>query len=373
MNRSKNVLVGLFVILGLALGGMVIFLIGDERRLFSSTGSFHTSFADVAGLKGGAPVRMGGIDVGHVDKVGYSKKDGMDTTIYVDIKVVESELGRVRKDTKAKISTKGLLGDKMIELTVGKDPDVMPPGSTIETFVDKDIMSRANEVAEKATAVMENVSRATESLANEDLHHDIRATVKNLNDITNEVANGKGYPNRLLTNPEEAERISRAITSLENTSNELSATLRDVRAIVARVEQGPGFAHDLVYGTGPQKQIEQFGHAAEEVALTLEGVRKGDGLAHDILYGGTSDSAQAMANVTAITGDLRAIIGDMRAGKGTIGGLLVDPSIYEDVKTVLGNVQRNDVLRALVRYSIHQDETKPKVDVAKPAATNNAK
>ncbi|MCU0687690.1 MAG: MCE family protein, partial [Polyangiaceae bacterium] len=58
-----------------------------------------------------------------------------------------------------------------------------------------------------------------------------------------------------------------------------------------------------------------------------------------------------------------SIVADVRAGKGTLGGLLVDPSIYEDMKAVLGNVQRNDVLRALVRYSIKQDEKKPAVKV----------
>ena len=53
----------------------------------------------------------------------------------------------------------------------------------------------------------------------------------------------------------------------------------------------------------------------------------------------------------------------MRQGKGTVGALLVDPSVYEDMKMVLGNVERNDVLRALVRYSIKQDEKKPEVQV----------
>lgn len=366
MTPKKNLMVGAFVILGLVLGALVIFLIGDERRLFSSSASFYANFADVQGLKPGAPIRMGGIDVGHVDKVGYSKTDGKDTTIYVELKVVEAELKRVRSDTKVKIATKGLLGDKMIELTVGSSPDVLKPGSQLQVEIGEDIFASANKVAAKASGLMDNLSVASESLANEDLHTDLRATIKNLNTITGEIVHGEGYPKRFLSNAEEAERISRTISSLERTSNELSATLRDVRSIVARVEKGPGFAHDLVFGAGPQKQIEQFGRAAEEVALTLEGVRKGDGFAHDVLYGGKSDSAQAIANISAITGDLRAIIADVRAGKGTLGGLLVDPSIYEDVKVVLGNVQRNDVLRALVRYSIHQDETRPKIEVARP-------
>jgi hypothetical protein len=40
---------------------------------------------------------------------------------------------------------------------------------------------------------------------------------------------------------------------------------------------------------------------------------------------------------------------------------LVDPSVYEDLKLVLGNVERNKALRALVRYSIRKDEATPRV------------
>ena len=74
-----------------------------------------------------------------------------------------------------------------------------------------------------------------------------------------------------------------------------------------------------------------------------------------------------MGNVNAMTDDLRAIVAQVRDGKGTIGGLLVDPTIYEDLKSTIGNVERNQVLRALVRYSIKEDESKSKPDpVVKP-------
>ena len=66
-----------------------------------------------------------------------------------------------------------------------------------------------------------------------------------------------------------------------------------------------------------------------------------------------------MGNVNGMSDDLRQIVANMKAGKGTIGALLVDPSIYEDIKSVVGNVERNQVLRALVRYSIKADESPP--------------
>ena len=69
-----------------------------------------------------------------------------------------------------------------------------------------------------------------------------------------------------------------------------------------------------------------------------------------------------MANLNAMSDDLRAIVAGVRQGKGTLGALLVDPTVYEDIKSAVGNVERNEVLRALVRYSIKADEEKKPVD-----------
>lgn len=363
MNVVRDLKVGLFVLAGLILVGVVIFMIGDERRLFSSSVSFKARFHDVQGLKSGAPIRMGGIDIGHVDGVAYSK-DHSDPTISVGLDIVKTEAGRIKVDSTARITTKGLLGDKMVEITMGKSPDSAPPGAEIKAEEPQDMMGRVAGMADDAEAAMKGVKRVTESLADDKLQDDLHEGVAALNAVLGSIAHGDGYPHLLLTDKAEAERISRTIANLERASGELTTTLAEVRDGVERVKRGPGFAHDLLYGPGPQKEVEAVGAAASEVAATLKGVREGDGLAHDVLYGGKGDGSATIANVAALTGDLRAIVRDVRAGKGTLGALLVDPSVYEDMKSVLGNVQRNDVLRALVRYSIRQDEKKATV---KPA------
>src|SRR5262249_54916255 len=115
MASSKELRVGIFVLAGLIVTGIVVFLIGDEKRLFDPKLSYSTSFRDVQGLKGGAPIRLGGIDIGNVTRVHHAD-DPTDGRIYVDLKVVRSEASRVRKDTVAHIVNKGLLGDKMVEL-----------------------------------------------------------------------------------------------------------------------------------------------------------------------------------------------------------------------------------------------------------------
>ena len=68
--------------------------------------------------------------------------------------------------------------------------------------------------------------------------------------------------------------------------------------------------------------------------------------------------------IGAMSDDLREIVANVKAGRGTVGALLVDPSVYEDIKSLVGNVERNQVLRALVRYSIKQnEEQKPHAEV----------
>ncbi|MFT3766118.1 MAG: MlaD family protein [Minicystis sp.] len=360
--RARNFRVGLFVLGGLLFSALVIFLIGDERRLFESSVEFRAKFSDVQGLKAGAPVRMGGVDIGHVGTVGYGKTPG-DTTIYVNISIVKAEAGRIKTDSIARVAAKGLLGDKMIEITRGKEAAPVPPGTDIRSEDPSDMFGKVGGMADKADAALDNITKVTENLANEQLHRDLRQSVASLNNVLKQVSEGDGYPHKLITDKQEAERISHMLASLDHTAQELSLTLGEVRKVAARVETGPGFAHDVIYGDGPKKEMAAFGNAAQEIALTLKGVRESDSLTHDVLYGGKGNGAEAIANITAITADLRAITADMRKGKGTVGALLVDPSVYEDMKVLLGNVQRNDVLRALVRYSIKQDEKKPDVKV----------
>ena len=79
---SRQFKVGLFVILGLFLMMVAIFLIGDTSRLWESKTNYRAAFRDVGGLKPGAPVRMGGLDIGTVHSVGYDKNLG-DTRIFV--------------------------------------------------------------------------------------------------------------------------------------------------------------------------------------------------------------------------------------------------------------------------------------------------
>lgn len=375
MTVSREIKVGVFVLVGLIILGVLVFVIGDQRNIFARKVEYTTMFGDVQGLAPGAPVRMDGINVGSVTSVSHSE-NLEDPRSHVDIWIVRSEALRLRSDARAHVVNKGLLGDKMLEITTGSSN--LPPlglGGQIQGEDPTDfsnLVGQAGSIAERTNSVLGNLEKVSASMADEEVQKDLRTSVHSMTIILKAVAEGDGYANRLLSDPAEAERLSRAVENFDRTSAEMAATASEVRQLMTRINRGPGFAHSVIYDQDGSDAVKNVGGAAEEVALTLRGIREGNGMARAMLYGGKGDEAELVSNLTAASRDLRVIMADLRKGKGTVGALLVDPSIYEDMKMVLGNVERNQVLRALVRYSIKQDESAPKVEVQDPASPRPA-
>lgn len=368
MAYSREIKVGAFVIVALTAMGTVISLIGQEQGLFRAKHQYSIVFADVQGLKPGSPVRMGGVDVGTVKAVDYAV-ERRDPKLYVTVAVARDAATRIRQDSVASIAGKGMLGDKMVVITVGDSaaPEIAP-GATIQSSEGgglEAMMERVGAIGEKADRVMSNLETTTGTLADDRFRADLASTLHSVAGILEKVNEGDGYVSRLLRDPAEADRLSTLVGSLEQTARDLRGTVAHANAVMTRVEQGPGFTHDLIYGDGPGAAIGQLGTAADEVAVTLKGIREGNGPARSLLYGDEGSEAM-MANLGAMSTDLRHIVADVRAGRGTLGALLVDPSVYEDLKLLLGNVERNRSLRALVRYSIQRDEPAPGVEVRDP-------
>lgn len=364
---SRDVKVGLFVLISLLILGGVIFLIGDQAQLFSSHTEYKAAFKDVNGLSRGSPVRMGGVDIGTVKSLGYGG-DPKDDTIYVTLTVVSSEGERIRADSVAEVQGKGFLGDKMIVITVGSEnqPSV-PAGGLVKTQESRDleqIIQDLKKTAAGAERVIQNIEVTTAALAEESFHGDIKKTVKHLSGVMESIDTGEGYVARLLHDKAEADRLSQTVMSLKASAVELERLLASTREVVDRVKTGPGFAHELLYEESGSKALSQVGGAAEEVGISLKQIREGESLTSKVLYG--KDGGEILDNLNQASADISKITRDVREGKGTLGAFLVDPTVYEDIKVLLGNVNRNRSLRALVRYSIKQDEEQGREVVSKP-------
>lgn len=363
---KKRFKVGVFASAAIMLAAVAVFLIGDNRRMWDRKITYQAKYDDVQGLRAGSVVRMGGVDIGTVSKVTHAE-NASDSKIYVELSIAKSEAIRVRKGSIARVVNKGLLGDKMIDVTAGPPTEpALPEGAFIPTEEPMDVgqaLGKFSSIAEKAEKSLDNIEKLSAQLGDPKLTDDLKGTVASLRVIFDGVAHNKeGAAHKLIFDPEEAKRVDHLLSNLENATGQLVGAAADVHEITTRAKTGPGLVHTMVYD---EKTANSTSEVLSELDQSLKAIRTGNGLLHALVYG-DDKTQRVMGNVNAITDDLRVIVANVRAGKGTLGGLLVDPSVYEDVKSIVGNVERNQVLRALVRYSIKKNEEAPKVEV-KPA------
>src|SRR5947207_8777933 len=95
----------------------MIYALGARARLFEARYTIHADFTEVAGLTEGATVRLAGVQIGRVGGVHLPGQPG--GKVRVDLNIARRYADRIRKDSIARIETQGLLGDKVVEVTVG--------------------------------------------------------------------------------------------------------------------------------------------------------------------------------------------------------------------------------------------------------------
>ena len=125
MNHSRtDVVVGLFVLVGLACLGYLAIRLG-KLELFSSQGYVvFADFASVAGLKLGDPVEIAGVRVGRVEGIGLA-----DDKARLTLRL--SDGVRLQEDVIASVRARGLIGDKFVLVSPGASDKIIAPGGKI--------------------------------------------------------------------------------------------------------------------------------------------------------------------------------------------------------------------------------------------------
>src|SRR5881409_3138828 len=108
----------------------MIYALGARARLFESRYTIHADFTEVGGLAEGATVRLAGVQIGRVSGVELPPQPG--GKVRVNLNISREYADRIRQNSVARIETQGLLGDKIVEITVGTpDAPVVPPDGVI--------------------------------------------------------------------------------------------------------------------------------------------------------------------------------------------------------------------------------------------------
>ena len=126
-SRAVEMLVGLFVCLGIAAIFLLTYRVSDLAGQSAAEGYTVTAaFNDIGGLKAGAPVELAGVRIGRVIDI---KLDQQTYRAVATMRIDDAY--KVPEDSDASILTSGLLGEQYIGLTVGGAPEMLHDGDVI--------------------------------------------------------------------------------------------------------------------------------------------------------------------------------------------------------------------------------------------------
>ena len=188
---------GMFVVIGLVLFVGTIYFVGKQKNLFGSTFELYSKFNSVSGLAVGNNVRLSGINVGTVDDIDFLT----DTTVVIKMVIKEEVRQYIKKDAFASISSDGLMGDKVLVISAGKN----------------------------STVLVENNDyiKSKKAVEMDDLMVSVKKSVDNAAVITSELAqfsssmnNGNGALSKLISDEEFGNSIKNTILNLENSTTE---------------------------------------------------------------------------------------------------------------------------------------------------------
>lgn len=318
---KTNLVVGLFVLVALAGLALGILSLSAESGLFQAQYRLRGSFQNVLGLLPGAPVWLGGKPIGQVDRIAF-QSTGSERPVLVVLRVNADVQDRIRADSRASIGTIGLLGDAYVELSFGTEgARVLLDGEEIAT---DDPVNVGALMAEGRNA-----------LAN------ISALSGSLNEVVATFAENQG--------------AERAVDAIEAVSD-----------IMIETREGSGLIHSLIFDPYDGQLAGDLSTSLAQIDAILTQVRTGEGLLHELIYAPTDeqtvfrDVQLALAELSSAGASLNRLLAGLEEGEGTLGLLLKDPSVFEDLKRLLGGAQRSTLVRSMIRMAVEQGAEKPR-------------
>jgi phospholipid/cholesterol/gamma-HCH transport system substrate-binding protein len=298
--NSRNIRLGIFVIVGTTLLITALYIIGSKQNLFGSTFKISARFNDVNGLMKGNNVRFAGINVGTVESVDIIT----DTSVNVIMIIENNAQQYIKKNALASVGTDGLMGNKLVNInSVNAESSIVEENDVLQSIkpVEMDKMVRTLDVT----------------------NENIKVISTNLRNITDKI-NSKNSLWNLLMDTIVAENIKTAVVNIKLMSNQGLYITGDLKGITDGIKKGKGTIGALVTDTIISSSIKQ-------TVVKLQRI---------------SDSA------AIITGDISQIVRKLNQGKGSAGILLNDTNLIYNLNKSVKSIDKgagtfNEDLEAL--------------------------
>ncbi|MBD0822829.1 MlaD family protein [Aestuariibaculum marinum] len=280
--NNQKLRLGIFVVTGLILFIIAVYLIGNRQNMFVKTFTISANFTNVNGLMQGNNVRYSGINIGTVKSISMIN----DSTINVNMVIEEKMVQHIKKDAIATISTDGLVGNMIVNIIPGKgDAEMISSGDIIKTYTKigtsemLNTLNVTNENAALLTAKLLNVADAMSDdkgtlgmLINDTIvASNLKQTVnqlrimsieankamRELNTIINTVNFDESVAGKLLNDSIEAQKVSAVLTNLETSTKDIKTVINNLNKTITDYKNGNGAVNYLFNDEEFVKNLEQ--------------------------------------------------------------------------------------------------------------------
>lgn len=248
---TRSVKVGIFLVGGLVLFCVGLFLIGTRAQLFNHQFTVYAQFNDIQTLEAGAKVRVAGMNAGQIEAIQVPAKPNQPfrLTLQLDRKFRSI----VRRDSLASIETEGMVGNKFVNIAKGSAKAPECSGCTLpaqeEVSMDQ-LMQRGNDIAQsiqstigdlhqRADTILQNVDGASAS-ANTMLAQakpNVVGLTRNANALVAGIRQGQGAAGQLLVDKKVASDVTQTIANARQASANVRQTTRKIDAMTSQVRQ----------------------------------------------------------------------------------------------------------------------------------------
>src|SRR5690349_17537802 len=288
MQNKRAVIVGVFILIGVAIFLAAIVTLGGQKKTFTKGIQVSAVFDNVNGLQAGNNIWFSGVKVGTVKKLQLTNNARVVVYMVIDEKSKEF----IHEDAMAKIGSDGLIGNKIVVIYAGTQTAPV---------------IKANDVLRVETA-----------LSNEEVMNTLQENNKNLLAITSDfkmisrkLADGQGTVGKLLNDNSLMYELQSTAGTLQKASANIQLLTSNVADYTAKLQTKGVLANDLVSDTTIFKSLRS------SVAQIQE----------------ASDNARELTN------NLKTVSQKITDSSNTVGLLLHDQGTADNLRTALENVQ----------------------------------
>jgi phospholipid/cholesterol/gamma-HCH transport system substrate-binding protein len=335
--------VGVVVILSLVvLAFTILYVGGGGGSPLARKYQIHALMTDVNGLKAGAPVRLGGVEVGTVTDVGFSEKypGQVEVTMTLERRIQD----RVTSASRITLGSLGLLGEKAVDITPGPGGTPIADGGYVRAAAEdpfKGLMGDASESTAHLRRILSRIDAGEgligKALRDDELYNRMSDVAVRLQTVITRLESPTGPLGRLVNDQQMAQQLSSAVSGLDS--------------IVSRVERGEGTLGALTRDEAVARDIKSISSTLSDVAQRLQ---RGEGSAGKLL---TDDEFYTKMNSAATRFD--TLMQRLEKGEGTAGRLASDPALYDnlnlaakEMRTLMEEIRKDPRKYLRVKLSI---------------------